>query len=246
MGEITHTSLSVSEATFKELLWTIKAHYCPIYLEFTLYQGTSTKSTDFPLCCGLPSFPPIPSWWTSGSSQTTWTEGQIQCDTCGSGSWIAVNLHNRAVWLHSPRFVSFASPELIQQMAYLGLPTYKYSWNHHCHLIKCHHLHHSLSKTDKYQHWDLMWLCYHCILTESLTRWAAEDSCGIWLRVTLQQSALIAVAAKYGFRYHHAENEHAVLCKWIEDSPCRLPRFATHQVGVAGKHWNWWTSVWHK
>lgn len=44
-----------------------------------------------------------------------------------------------------------------------------------------------------------------------------------------------SVSAKYGFKYHHAENDEAVLCKWLPESrESKIPMFASHQVGVAG------------
>lgn len=42
------------------------------------------------------------------------------------------------------------------------------------------------------------------------------------------------MAAEYGFRFHHAEREKAVLNLWLHDVTNRLPHYATHQLGVAG------------
>ncbi len=40
---------------------------------------------------------------------------------------------------------------------------------------------------------------------------------------------------KFDFKYHHAENDLAVLCKWLpKDKESKIPLFATHQMGVAG------------
>lgn len=48
-------------------------------------------------------------------------------------------------------------------------------------------------------------------------------------------SNLAVILAKYGFKYHHAENDEAVLTKWLpEHKESKIPLFATHQVGVAG------------
>jgi ADP-ribose pyrophosphatase YjhB (NUDIX family) len=44
--------------------------------------------------------------------------------------------------------------------------------------------------------------------------------------------------SKYGFKYHHAENDLAVLNKWLADGESRIPRYATHQVGVGGFVYN--------
>ena len=49
-------------------------------------------------------------------------------------------------------------------------------------------------------------------------------------------SNFITISAKYGFKYHHAENNLAVLYKWLPaDRESKVPLFATHQMGVAGK-----------
>ena len=67
--------------------------------------------------------------------------------------------------------------------------------------------------------------------------WDAELRSAVWLYLPIQLSGLIAIAAKYGFTYHHAENELAVVCKWLsKDRESKIPLFATHQVGVAGIH----------
>lgn len=50
-------------------------------------------------------------------------------------------------------------------------------------------------------------------------------------------SNFITISAKYGFKYHHAENDLAVLYKWLPaDRESKVPLFATHQMGVAGKN----------
>jgi len=47
---------------------------------------------------------------------------------------------------------------------------------------------------------------------------------------------LAAIVGKYGFKYHHAQNDLAVLFKWLpENLPSKIPLFATHQMGVAGR-----------
>jgi hypothetical protein len=48
-------------------------------------------------------------------------------------------------------------------------------------------------------------------------------------------SSLISILNKFDFKYHHAENDLAVLCKWLpKDKESKIPLFATHQMGVAG------------
>jgi hypothetical protein len=52
----------------------------------------------------------------------------------------------------------------------------------------------------------------------------------------IELARLAEISSKYGFKYHHAENDQAVLCKWLPiDKESKIPIFATHQVGVAGK-----------
>ena len=57
----------------------------------------------------------------------------------------------------------------------------------------------------------------------------------VYLKVDMQQSHCIPIAATLGFVYHHAEGPSATLLLWLpEDVECKVPPFATHQVGVAG------------
>jgi hypothetical protein len=42
---------------------------------------------------------------------------------------------------------------------------------------------------------------------------------GVWMRVPIEQSAAIPVAAKQGFKYHHAEADHAMLLNWLPPTP---------------------------
>lgn len=52
----------------------------------------------------------------------------------------------------------------------------------------------------------------------------------------ITESHLISVAAKHGFKFHHARNDHAVLSIWLsKETKSKLPNFANHTVGVAGK-----------
>jgi len=62
-----------------------------------------------------------------------------------------------------------------------------------------------------------------------------EKRSAVWLHIPIERSALIAQCAEVGFGYHHAEDALAVLSLWLQQhSSCRIPPFATHQVGVAG------------
>ncbi|XP_077387903.1 nucleoside diphosphate-linked moiety X motif 6 [Festucalex cinctus] len=72
------------------------------------------------------------------------------------------------------------------------------------------------------------------LLTDSLARWKSEGKLAVWLRVPIAMSRCAAAASAHGFTFHHAQERHAVLTLWMGAEESRLPRFATHQVGVAG------------
>jgi hypothetical protein len=69
----------------------------------------------------------------------------------------------------------------------------------------------------------------------SLAVWSNEKRSAVWIYLPIELAKFAAVSAKYGFKYHHAEEDEAVLCKWLpENKESKIPMFATHQVGVAG------------
>lgn len=74
-----------------------------------------------------------------------------------------------------------------------------------------------------------------CVSAGSLLRWKAEGKTAVWLRVPIPLSRCAAAASAHGFTFHHAKDDHAVLALWMGDGESRLPGFATHQVGVAGR-----------
>jgi hypothetical protein len=59
---------------------------------------------------------------------------------------------------------------------------------------------------------------------------------GVWLRVPVAHSAVCAAAARHGFAFHHAQEDTAVMLRWLpgEAEPNPVPEFATHIVGVGG------------
>ena len=63
---------------------------------------------------------------------------------------------------------------------------------------------------------------------------AREGANTLWLEATLAQGAVLAAAAAAGFRFHHAEGQRATLMRWLPPRACKVPPFASHQVGVAG------------
>lgn len=74
-------------------------------------------------------------------------------------------------------------------------------------------------------------------LTEHFQQWRREGRGGVWLHLPLPLAHLANEAVAAGFRLHHTSNEEMsiVLCAWLEDSTSRLPRYASHHVGVSGE-----------
>ncbi|KAM9795160.1 nucleoside diphosphate-linked moiety X motif 6 [Neosynchiropus ocellatus] len=81
---------------------------------------------------------------------------------------------------------------------------------------------------------DLCESAFSGVLKDSLARWRSEGRVAVWLHVPVAQSRLAAAAFTHGFTFHHARDDHAVMCLWMGEGDSRLPRFATHQIGVAG------------
>eukprot|EP00111_Clytia_hemisphaerica_P018753 TCONS_00055462-protein len=65
--------------------------------------------------------------------------------------------------------------------------------------------------------------------------WRERGARSAFLEIPIQMSHVIPVASKYGFQYHHARGQQAVLCKWlVENEENKIPNFSNHTVGVAG------------
>ncbi|XP_029107461.1 nucleoside diphosphate-linked moiety X motif 6 [Scleropages formosus] len=75
---------------------------------------------------------------------------------------------------------------------------------------------------------------FRLLLRDSVRRWKAEGRVAVWLRVPVSHGRLLPAAASQGFAFHHARGDRATLSLWLGPGTCRLPDFATHQVGVAG------------
>ena len=58
----------------------------------------------------------------------------------------------------------------------------------------------------------------------------------MWLHLPLPLAHLANEAVAAGFSLHHTSHEEKsiVLSAWLEDSPSRLPHYASYQVGVSG------------
>ncbi|PNW79813.1 hypothetical protein CHLRE_08g367800v5 [Chlamydomonas reinhardtii] len=70
-------------------------------------------------------------------------------------------------------------------------------------------------------------------LRASLAAWADSGRVrGVWLKLGLEQAALIPMAVEQGFVFHHAEPEYLMMTRWLPDTPSTLPANASHQVGV--------------
>ena len=79
---------------------------------------------------------------------------------------------------------------------------------------------------------NILWFSF---CSASLSEWSALDRSSVWLEVPISRSSVISEAAKFGFRFHHAEGSSSVLCLWLrKNMQSKIPLFASHQVGVAG------------
>ncbi|XP_033743589.1 nucleoside diphosphate-linked moiety X motif 6-like [Pecten maximus] len=76
---------------------------------------------------------------------------------------------------------------------------------------------------------------FHSLLHNSLQVWRSKEINAAWLKIPIQYGRFIPIAAKLGFQFHHAEENNCLLKLWMkENGEDKTPRFATHQVGVAG------------
>ena len=69
-------------------------------------------------------------------------------------------------------------------------------------------------------------------LDASLRVWRDEGVRGVWLKIPIERSAFVPVAAARGFEFHSAEPAHALMTRWLPETPSPLPPNASHQVGV--------------
>uniref|UniRef100_A0A2C9KIL1 Nucleoside diphosphate-linked moiety X motif 6 n=1 Tax=Biomphalaria glabrata TaxID=6526 RepID=A0A2C9KIL1_BIOGL len=73
------------------------------------------------------------------------------------------------------------------------------------------------------------------VLLASLEAWKKDKIKAVWLQVPLSRGTVFSVSSKFGFQFHHAEGEKALLYLWMNtQQESRIPIFATHQVGVSG------------
>jgi len=75
--------------------------------------------------------------------------------------------------------------------------------------------------------------------------WRERGVRGVWMRLTLERAALVPVAARRGFEFHHAERGvdgeggYVMMTTWLcEDEASTIPANASHQVGVGAFVWD--------
>lgn len=69
-------------------------------------------------------------------------------------------------------------------------------------------------------------------LDASLAYWRSHKKRGIWMKMPIQLSSFIPIATTRGFVFHHAESDYLMMTHWLGEGESRLPRNASHQVGV--------------
>jgi 8-oxo-dGTP diphosphatase len=70
-------------------------------------------------------------------------------------------------------------------------------------------------------------------LERSLTTWTAEGYRLVWLKVPIERAALVPIAAKSGFVFHHANEGDVMMTRRLTENAF-VPTHATHYVGVGG------------
>ncbi len=74
---------------------------------------------------------------------------------------------------------------------------------------------------------------FDAALGASLETWRGDGRRLVWLKVPLDRSALVPVAVKHGFAFHHAnEADLMMVSRLVEDA--FVPYHATHYIGVGG------------
>lgn len=69
-------------------------------------------------------------------------------------------------------------------------------------------------------------------LQDALEIWKAEGRKGIWIQIPTVYAHLIPSCISLGFDFHLAKPGQVTLCKWLPESPSRLPNGPTHQIGI--------------
>uniref|UniRef100_A0A0N5BNA2 Nudix hydrolase domain-containing protein n=1 Tax=Strongyloides papillosus TaxID=174720 RepID=A0A0N5BNA2_STREA len=73
------------------------------------------------------------------------------------------------------------------------------------------------------------------VLEYSEDEWKKKDYKGIWIKVDIEQSDWVPILTKFGFKYHHAQENFVMLTKWLPKAKkCTIPRYPFTTIGVGG------------
>ena len=76
--------------------------------------------------------------------------------------------------------------------------------------------------------------------TDHMEDWKVKGHSAVWLHIPIPLSPLISLASEQGFTLHHSTQTEVVMSKWLQEHRInRLPRYASHQVGVCGESLVW-------
>ncbi|ELU13913.1 hypothetical protein CAPTEDRAFT_219640 [Capitella teleta] len=76
---------------------------------------------------------------------------------------------------------------------------------------------------------------FKSLLTESIKRWTNDGVRGLWVKIALQHSSLVAICAESGLDFHHAKPGYVRMKKWLHPSEAdTLPNYANQYLGAAG------------
>ncbi|GMH40259.1 hypothetical protein BSKO_08163 [Bryopsis sp. KO-2023] len=71
------------------------------------------------------------------------------------------------------------------------------------------------------------------ILGKSLEHWKNIGLRGIWLKIPIDRARFVGPSVDtHQFVFHHAEEGHVMLVRWLPDEDHHLPPNASHQVGI--------------
>ncbi len=70
-------------------------------------------------------------------------------------------------------------------------------------------------------------------LGASIEQWSADGYQAVWLEIPKLQSALIPMAVKRGFDFHHTGDDYILLTHRLVEN-AHIPPFATHYIGIGG------------
>ena len=68
-----------------------------------------------------------------------------------------------------------------------------------------------------------------CLLLQT---WSARGKRGIWLNIPLERAALLHIATKAGFDFHHAQPGYVMLTRWLPSEVSTLPENLLYNVSL--------------